>query len=505
MLRRRGAADRLLATVMFTDIVGATERAGELGDRAWKRLLERHNAIVRRELKRFAGRELDTAGDGFFVMFERPAQAIDCAWAVMDALRPLDVQIRAAVHMGEVEVMGGKVGGIAVHAASRVLALAQPGQIYVTGIVHDVVAGSDITFADKGTHELRGVPGEWRVFAVEETARDRALPIEPPAEPTTVRRNWPLIIAVVSVVAVVAAGATALGLASLSRPAPIVPQPNSVVRLSPTEGSFTALVDIQDPTEMAIDADALWVLSVSGRTVSRVGPSGAAQAVGLPGAPTGLALGEGTVWITTGFGASSGQGGVLRVGMSSRQHEDTIELGDGVDGVAVGEGAVWVTNRVANTLTRIDLTTQVVAGTIDVGEQPGAVVVGEGSVWVANAIDRTVWRIDPSSMTRTAEISLADTPYDLVLGFGRLWVTSEQAGSVTLIDTSTNTIQRTVTMPGAARGIAAGANEMVIAIGTGDVVLIDPDDPDEFRQISVGAAPYDVAAGEAGVWVSLRE
>jgi YVTN family beta-propeller protein len=176
-----------------------------------------------------------------------------------------------------------------------------------------------------------------------------------------------------------------------------------------------------------------------------------------------------------------------------------------VDGVAVGEGAVWVTNRVANTLTRIDLTTQVVAGTIDVGEQPGAVVVGEGSVWVANAIDRTVWRIDPSTMTRTAEISLADTPYDLVLGFGRLWVTSEQAGSVTLIDTSTNTIQRTVTMPGAARGIAAGANEMVIAIGTGDVVLIDPDDPDEFRQISVGAAPYDVAAGEAGVWVSLRE
>lgn len=506
MLRRRGGADRLLATVMFTDIVGATERAGALGDRAWKRLLERHNGIVRRELKRFAGRELDTAGDGFFVMFERPAQAIDCAWAVIDALRPLDLQIRAAVHMGEVEVMGGKVGGIAVHAASRVLALAQPGQIYVTGIVHDVVAGSDITFADKGTHELRGVPGEWRVFAVEETATDRALPIEPPAEPTAERRNWPLIIAVFAVVAVVAAAATALGLASLSRPAPIVPQPNSVVRLIPADGTFIALVDIQDPTEMAIDADALWVLSVGGRTVNRIGLSGgAAQAVGLPGAPTGLALGEGTVWITTGFGTSSGQGGVLRVGMSSHRLEDTVELGDGVEGVAVGEGAVWVTNRITNTLSRIDLTTQVVTGTLDVGEQPGAVVVGEGSVWVANGIDRTVWRIDPSSMTRTAEVSLADTPYDLALGFGRLWVTSELAGSVTLIDVSTNTIQRTLTMPGAARGVSAGPGEVLVAVGGGDVVVIDPDQPPDFRRFAVGGAPYDVAAGPGGSWASIRE
>src|ERR671918_2707401 len=106
MMRRGGGRkpDRLLATVMFTDIVGSTELARELGDRGWKRLVERHNAIIRRELKRFAGRELDTAGDGFFVMFERPAQAIDCGWALIAALKPLNIQIRAAIHMGEVEV-----------------------------------------------------------------------------------------------------------------------------------------------------------------------------------------------------------------------------------------------------------------------------------------------------------------------------------------------------------------------------------------------------------------
>jgi DNA-binding beta-propeller fold protein YncE len=370
-----------------------------------------------------------------------------------------------------------------------------------------VVAGGDTQFADRGVHELRGVPGEWRVYEVEETARDRAVPVEALAEPATARRrNWPLVIAVVAGVATAAALATAIALASLSRPAPIVPHADSVLRLNTLDGSFAALVDVQDPTDMAVEGDALWVLSASGRTVNRVPTSGgAAQAVGLPATPTGLAIGDGAVWITFGFGSATGAGGVSRVGMTSRSIENSIDLGNGVDGIALGEGAVWVTNRLQNSLTRIDLTTQVATGTTPMGQQPGAVAVGDDSVWVANAIDRTIWRIDPASMERTAEVSVADAPYDLALGFGRLWVTSELAGSVTVIDTTTNSIQRTLTMPGAARGISAGANEMVVAIGSGDVALIDPDNPDEFRQISVGAAPYDVAASDAGVWVSLRE
>ena len=492
---------------MFTDIVGSTELASRFGDRGWKALVARHNTIVRRLLKRFSGRELDTAGDGFFVMFERPAQAIDCAWAIIAHLQPLDLQIRAAIHMGEVEVMDRKVGGIAVHAASRLLSLAGPGQIYVTSIVRDVVAGGDTLFADRGVHELRGVPGEWRVYEVEEAARDRAVPLEPFAEPATAaRRNWPMIIAVISVVALVAAGGTALGLASLSRPAPIVPRPDSVVRLNTADGSFAALVDVQDPTEMATQGDDLWVLSATGRTVNRISTTGGpAQAVGLPATPTGLAIGDGAAWITFGFGSATGAGGVSRVGMTSRSIENSIELGSGVDAIALGEGAVWVANRLENTLTRIDLTTQVVTGTAPVGQQPAAVIVGDDSIWVANAIDRTIWRIDPASMERTAEVSVVDTPYDLALGFGRVWVTSELEGSVTVIDASSNTIQRTLAMPGAARGITAGASEMVVAIGSGGVVVIDPDDPDDFRSIEVGAAPYDVAAGAAGVWVSLRE
>ena len=491
---------------MFTDIVGATERAGELGDRAWKKLLERHNAIVRRELKRFAGRELDTAGDGFFVMFERPAQAIDCAWAVMDALRPLGLQIRAAVHMGEVEVMGGKVGGIAVHAASRVLGLAQPGQIYVTGIVRDVVAGSDISFSERGVHELRGVPGEWRLYAVEEAATDRALPIEPLPEPIAGRRNWPAAIAALAVVAVVAVVGTALVLGSLSRPAPIVPRPNSVVQVSAADGSLSSIVGIEDPTDIAIDADALWVLSATGRTVSRVDKQTlVVSAVGLPGAPTGVALSDGALWITTGFGAASGEVGIVRVGTTSKTREGGLDLGAGAEGVAAGEGAVWVTNRLDNTVTRIDLTTGTVSGTAEVGEQPASIVVGEGAVWVANTIERTVWRLDPRSLAGTAEIALAASPYDLAIGFGRVWVTSEQGNSVTVIEVATNTIQRTLTMPGPARGIAVGPDDVWVATGNGELVRIDPDTADDLMTVSLGGNPHDVAVDAAGAWVSIRE
>ena len=508
MIRRGGSQkpDRLLATVMFTDIVGSTELARELGDRGWKNLLERHNAVVRRELKRFGGRELDTAGDGFFVMFERPAQAIDCAWAVIEALKPHSIQIRAAVHMGEVEVIGRKIGGIAVHAASRVLSLAQPGQIYVTGIVHDVVAGSEILFADAGTHELRGVPGEWKIYAVEATSTDRALPPEPFHERAAAPRDRRLIFGALALVAVLAVIGTAIGLGALNRPEPVVPRPQSVIRINPSDGAAVALVEIEDPTEIALDQGVAWVLSVGGRTLNRIEARGAGlTAVGLPAAPTGIALSDGAVWVTTGFGSTSGESGLLRVGMASRRVEQTYALGEGVDGVAVGEGAVWVTNRIANTVSRVDLTTLVVSGGADVGEQPVAVVVGEGSVWVANAIDRTVWRLDPRSLAQTAEISLAANPYDLALGFGRLWVTSEQGSSVTIIDVTTNTIQRTMAMPGAARGIAAGPSDVWVATGNGNVVRIDPADLDDFRRVAVGGAPQDVAVDGDDGWVTIRE
>jgi class 3 adenylate cyclase len=166
-VRRGPEPDRVLATVLFTDVVGSTELATRLGDRAWRDLLGRHHAAVRRELGRWRGREVDTAGDGFLATFDGPARAIRCAAAAVDAIRGFGMEIRAGVHTGEVEVSNGDLRGIAVHIGSRVAGLAGPGEVLVSRTVADLVAGSGIVLAERGEHELKGVSGTWLVYAVE--------------------------------------------------------------------------------------------------------------------------------------------------------------------------------------------------------------------------------------------------------------------------------------------------------------------------------------------------
>jgi pimeloyl-ACP methyl ester carboxylesterase len=158
--------DRFLATALFTDIVEGTRTAAELGDQRWRALVEQHHALVRRELARFRGREVDTAGDGFFAAFDGPGRAIRCAAAVRDGVRRLGVEIRAGLHTGECEEIAGKVGGIAVITAARVRERAEPGEVLVSSTVRDLVHGSGIEFEDRGSHALKGVPGEWRLYRV---------------------------------------------------------------------------------------------------------------------------------------------------------------------------------------------------------------------------------------------------------------------------------------------------------------------------------------------------
>jgi pimeloyl-ACP methyl ester carboxylesterase len=165
-VREAPEPNRVLATVLFTDIVGSSERAAELGDRRWSELLEAHHAAVRRELERFRGRELDTAGDGFLASFDGPARAIRSARAAVDAVRGIGLDIRAGVHTGECEVIGEKLGGIAVHIGARVAGQAGPGEVLVSSTVRDLVAGSGLEFEDRGQTALKGIPGEWRLFAL---------------------------------------------------------------------------------------------------------------------------------------------------------------------------------------------------------------------------------------------------------------------------------------------------------------------------------------------------
>jgi class 3 adenylate cyclase len=164
--RHEREPDRMLATVLFTDICDSTSRAAAMGDRGWRFLLERHDALFRQALDRHRGREVKRTGDGFLATFDGPARAIRCAASVAEAMGTLGLQIRAGLHTGELEVMDGDLGGLAVHIASRVMGAAGPNEVLVSGTVKDLVVGSGIEFEDRGERELRGVPGEWRLFAV---------------------------------------------------------------------------------------------------------------------------------------------------------------------------------------------------------------------------------------------------------------------------------------------------------------------------------------------------
>jgi len=156
--------DRVLATILFTDIVGSTQRAAAIGDRAWRDVLNSHHAIVRRELERFRGREIDTAGDGFLAVFDGPARAVRCARAIAEEVSGIGIEIRAGLHTGEIEIIGDDIAGLAVHIGARVAAQAQGSEVLVSSTVKDLVVGSGLRFEDRGTHTLKGVPDPWHLF-----------------------------------------------------------------------------------------------------------------------------------------------------------------------------------------------------------------------------------------------------------------------------------------------------------------------------------------------------
>ena len=164
--RHAVATDRVLSTVLFSDIVGSTEQAAAVGDQRWKEVLDRHDTIVSREIETYRGKLVKSTGDGVLATFDGPARAVSCGWELRDALRPLGIEVRVGLHTGEVEVRGGDIGGLAVHIAARVAAIAEAGEVLVSRIVTDLVAGSGIEFADRGVHQLKGVPGDWQLSAV---------------------------------------------------------------------------------------------------------------------------------------------------------------------------------------------------------------------------------------------------------------------------------------------------------------------------------------------------
>jgi len=495
---------RVLATVLFTDIVGSTELAGELGDRVWRELMARHNRIVRRELKRFGGRELDTTGDGFFARFHDPGSGIRCAAALTQAVRELGIEIRAGLHTGEAEVADGKLGGIAVHIGARIVSLAGAGEVLVSGTARELVTGSNLELVDRGRHTLKGVPGQWQVYEVVALEGTRSpLPLDPTEaerrraqiHPVPFIRRRPGLITLGAALVLVSV-ASAVFLFSGNDSLQAIP-PGSVGRLDPATGQITAalsagsgpssvavavgnvyvadeeagivtMFDSQTgeqlrttstgggPGAMAVDEEHVWILNTFESTVVRLSlelsPQGTAE---LKGGPNDLAVGEGFVWLTSGI-----------TPILSRIDPDTLastnfplEGAAPPTGIAVGGGFVWVS--AGTSVLRVDP-----SGEIDLEASlryPGAdLAYGEGSVWVVHPRDDAVSRLDPDTL-RGNTVPVGNQPVDIVVGPGAAWVSNALDGTVTRIGSDGNAIA--IDVGSIPRGLAIGRDGVWVTAG----------------------------------------
>jgi YVTN family beta-propeller protein len=514
-LRRRAEPDaqRRFATLLFTDIVASTELAADLGDRGWRELIQRHHAVVRRLLRQYGGREIDTAGDGFFATFEQPARAVRCASAIVTALGKLHITIRAGLHAGEVEQIGDRLGGIAVHLGSRVAAAANPGEVLVTGTLREMLAGSELRFVDRGQHTLKGVPGEWRLFAVDlDSVREPVVaPVpETRARPERARRpTGARLVALVALVLVLLGAAAAavvllVGGGGSSTPLPGV---DMVGRIDPGKNRFegTPIRVGARPTGIVSGAGSAWVTNYADRTVSRIdlgrGVVEATPAVG--GTPTGVTFGAGSVWMTTGFGLQSGgSGSVVRLVAANNQIAPPIELGSGVQGIAFDGTSIWVTNANENTVTPIDPDTSSAGQPVRVGNEPEAVAADANGIWVANTLSRSVTHLSTSGRT-LGTTALRSDPSAVAVGEGGVWVASRSGATVTRLDPATGDVEASVPVAASPNWVAAGAGGVWVTMPRA-VQRIDPQTNRVAATVRVLDVADGVAVADGAVWVTVH-
>ena len=462
MPRSRQATSRFLATVLFTDIVGSTERAADLGDRAWRDLLDGHHGLVRRELRAFRGREMGTAGDGFLALFESPEQAVRCAESIITQVAALGLRVRAGVHTGECEVLGGEVAGMAVHIGSRVAALAEPGQVLVTSSVRDLMTGSDRRFAGGEARALKGVSEQWRLYRLVlepvdrlgATAQWRAgLPMYSRGR----RRRLLVVLAAVTVLALAFSTTYVLTRSE----AEVVVGENAVGVIGPgDEPRFGAAVDVgQRPTALAAGFGSVWVTNSSDDSVSRIDRR-TRTAVPIPvgASPAGVAVGTGSVWV-----ANSGDNTVTRIDPTTGR-QTTIDVRPAPTGIVVAFGSVWVTNALDASVTEIDPDTNTVVEVVPVGAGPTGIAAGDGYLWVTNQGDGTVTRFHPDTYQTDSPVTVGTGPVGIAVEDGAAWVTNNLEGSLSRIDTYALTVEaRTLDADGGAYGVAARGGDVWVS------------------------------------------
>ena len=482
------ASERRLLTVLFTDIVGSTDVAVEMGDARWRELLSRHHRLIRTALKRFGGKEIDTAGDGFFATFERPAQAIRCAAAVVASVRMLGIEVRAGLHLGEVELAEGRVGGVAVHTGARVLAAAGPGEVMVTSTLRELVSGSGLDFADRGMHQLKGIPGEWQLFAL--VSVDGA-PVEPPlgGEAAADRRRS------IEVTTLLRRNRTLLGAALLVGIVIVVlilatPGPKETGRAAPTEPPLDSVVNV-DPAN--VTHGIAEILHITRDALE-----------GHGGGNPKLIVGEGGVWVRAAYLAHLDPATGEIVGNHLTIETNGIAAAD--RGIEVGDRTVWVgggLHGAVASILRWDPATDQQLGdvTIPSGQIVNDVEVGGGKVWATFADGRVV-ELDAASRHELAETHVPGIIDDAVLGAHALWALDLTGGTLTPVNERTLRKEKPVSFPGSILDMAADTDHVWLLESVGhDVIPVSATghvgDP-----VPVGPSPSGIAVGLGAVWVS---
>ena len=474
MAGRRGARERFLTTIVMTDIVGSTEHAAELGDSGWRELIQLHHALVRDALRRHGGREIDTAGDGFFAIFDAPAEAVDCALEIAPDVAKLGIEIRAGVHVGEVEQIARKVGGISVVIAARIMAAAGANEVLVSATVRDLAAGSGLTFDDRGVRQLKGVPGEWHVYSVGRTEReavdsggaatasDRRAAAVRRARARPIWQRRPRLVA-----------ATALGLA-------IVLATGGLLLAKPWQPP--ALAKVTENSIGVIDPDRDEVI-------------GEIQVGTRPG---GIAVGDGYAWIT-----NTGDDSVTQIDIATHAVVVRIDVGRAPKGIAVAEGSVWVANSGERTVSRINAATgRVVGQPIEVGNGPTAITAVGSILWVANATDSTVVSVDATTGTVGKPIGVGASPVALAADASGLWVASEDGASVSHLDAVSGvTVAAPVQLAARPSAIALDPVSVWVASTDGTVTRIDRSTGRVTATIDVGGSLAAVVADGTAIWV----
>ena len=522
---RPPSSGRILAAVLFTDMVNSTTFAEELGDRRWKALTAQHHSIVRRELKRFGGREIDTAGDGFFATFREPAAAISCACAASEAVRVLGVEIRAGVHFGECEQLGKKLSGITVVVGARIMALGGAGEILVSGTAAELARGASYGLADRGTHELKGVGGEWRVFAVDSidgAPRAQPLDITQAAERRAAivakqERQRIARPALVAGAAVAALAVAALVFALSRSPQASPPGPDTIARIDAAGERFDAEVSMGArafPEDIVFDGSSLWIANVGNRTLVRLDPEGGGdtEVFGTASAPTGVAFADGQVWVTYGFISDPGRAVDVLDPADALLGPADIAVPNGSYPIASGDGALWIADALGSTIVRFDLASRLTSSSdLPAGSGPTSLDAQGSALWVAAGRQPSVFRIDttdPAQPHRRFSTG-GDTPTALsVDSDGTVWIAVREADSVLALSSSGASLVDVVIgedCDGPADIEAADDAIWVSCSVSSNVVRLNPADGSFVRSLAVGGDPGPMAIDANGaVWVGIR-